>query len=655
MISNNTIQKIFDYARIEEVIGDFVRLKKSGVNYKGLCPFHNEKTPSFMVSPTKNIFKCFGCGESGNPITFVMKHEKYSYPEALRYLAEKYAIEIEEESSSTEDSQQIEEKESLFNLNSFAQKFFSEKLLYNETGQAIALSYLKQRGISKREIEKFLLGYSPDIWDAFTQHAVENGFTLPLLEKSGLVIFKDTNNCYDRFKGRIIFPVQNLTGRIVGFGGRLIGKNDNKAKYVNSPETEIYNKSKILYGLYQAKTKISQQDNCYLVEGYTDVIAMHRAKIENVVASSGTSLTKDQVRLLKRYTHHITILFDSDAAGVNATSRGIDLILEEGLNVKIVLFPEGDDPDSFVRKHTTEETKSFLEENAVDFITYKTKLLLEQDKNDPVKKAGFIKEIINTIALIPDPITRSVYVKNCSLSLDIDEEALQSHLSRELRRKSRKKLNITEPEPEPPLPKAEKQISKEMDDASDDEKNIIRFLIHYANETISFIKPQAAHKEKHQLDDDDIISSTVAAYIVNEIKKDGLAFDSDIFQKIFDEIATSVADNQKIPPHFFLNHADEIIKETTINLSMEANTLSDNWKNKHQILVPREETRIQHFAIWFLDNFRTRKLFRLLKENSEKIKNSKSDEEIKMLIEKQMKLINIKNKIGKKMKRVFLK
>jgi len=653
LISNSTIQKIIDYARIEEVVGDFVRLKKSGQNYKGTCPFHNEKTPSFIVNPSKNIFKCFGCGESGNPVTFIMKHEHYSYPEALKYLAVKYSISIEEDNTKEELQPEYEEKESLYALNAFAQKYFSKMLLESENGKAIAKTYLDSRGIKNKDIEKFSIGYNPDVWDAFTKHAIENGYSITLLEKAGLTVFKDTNNSYDRFKGRIIFPIQNITGRIVGFGARLIGKAENRPKYVNSPETEIYNKSKVLYGLFHAKTYISSKDNCFLVEGYTDVISMHRAGIENVVASSGTSLTTEQIRLIKRYTQNITILYDGDSAGIHASLRGMNMILEEGMNVKIVLFPEGEDPDSFSKSREAQEVRNYITNNAKDFIKFKTNLLLKEAENDPVKKASLIKEIVETIAVIPNGILRSIYIKECGTLLDISEQTLYNHLNKELRHN----LNKRKPEENNYIPEiteyiAEKQTIVDLDDASYDEKELICFMIKYANEKIYFIKDNTTKKD--EIRDDDKYALTIAEYYVKELIKDEIKFEDSNLQFIFDEFAMALEKNNILDENYFLNHQDNKIRSLVIDLITSPNLLSENWEKKHNIIVGTEEMQLSYFSDWYLDNYKSRKIYKLLKENSEKLKSAAEDE-YKDLMSFHRKLIKINTVLAKKMNRIFIK
>ena len=402
-----------DSARIEEVIGDFISLKKRGANYLGLCPFHNEKTPSFSVSPSKGIYKCFGCGKSGNSVGFVMEHEHYSYPEALKFVAKKYSIEIEEEVLTPEMQQELDERESMFALNGFAAKYFAENLFQSEEGKSIGLTYFKERDFRESAIEKFHLGYAINKWEDYSKHSLENGYKKEVLVKTGLGIEKD-NHVIDRFRGRVIFPIHNLTGKVIGFGGRILSSEKSTAKYINSPESEIYNKSKALYGIYFARNTMVKNDNCYLVEGYTDVISLHQAGIENVVASSGTSLTEDQIKLIKRFTPNITMLFDGDPAGIKASFRGIDLILEQGMNVKVVLFPDGQDPDSYVRAHRTTEVEEFIHDNAADFIKFKTNLLLDETVGDPAGRAKLIKDIVATIAHIPDGINRSVYIMNAA-------------------------------------------------------------------------------------------------------------------------------------------------------------------------------------------------------------------------------------------------
>lgn len=428
MIQKSTIDQVFDAARVEEVIGDFVQLKKSGSNYKGLSPFSDERTPSFMVSPVKQIWKDFSSGKGGNVVAFLMEHEHFSYPEAIKYLARKYGIEIEETEQTDEQKQQADERESMYLVSEFAKDYFKRQLLKTETGKAIGLSYFKERGFTKETIEKFGLGYSPDVWDAFTSEAIKQGYKLEFLEKTGLSIIKEEKQ-FDRFKGRVMFPIHSMSGRTLGFGGRILTNDKKAAKYLNSPESDIYHKSKVLYGIYYAKQSIAKEDNCYLVEGYTDVIQMHQAGIENVVSSSGTALTSEQIRLINRLTQNITVLFDGDAAGIRASIRGIDLILEQGMNVKVCGFPEGEDPDSFAKNNTENDIKEYLDHNSKDFISYKASLLVNEAKEDPIKKAGVIRDMVNSIAKIPDRIQQEIYLKECARIMEISENVLYSTLA----------------------------------------------------------------------------------------------------------------------------------------------------------------------------------------------------------------------------------
>ena len=428
MISKTTIDNVFETARVEEVIGDFVQLKRSGSNLKGLSPFTDERSPSFMVSPVKQIWKDFSSGKGGNVIAFLMEHEHFTYPEAIKYLANKYGIEVEETQQSDEQKEQANERESMYLVSEYANEFFQKRMHETDEGQAIGLSYFKERGFSPETIKKFDLGYSPDDWEVFTNTALEDGYKLEYLEKTGLTIVKE-NKRFDRFKGRVMFPIHSMSGRVLGFGGRILSNTKKAAKYLNSPESDIYHKSKVLYGIYHAKQAIAKEDNCYLVEGYTDVIQFHQSRIENTVSSSGTALTPEQIRLINRLTKNITVLFDGDAAGTRASLRGIDLILEQGMNVKVCPFPEGEDPDSFARSNSEDELREFLQENSYDFITYKASLLMDEAKNDPVKKADLIRDMVNSIAKIPDNIQREVYLQECSRIMDINEDVLYATLA----------------------------------------------------------------------------------------------------------------------------------------------------------------------------------------------------------------------------------
>ena len=537
MIPKNTVASILEAARIEEVVGEFVNLKRRGSNLIGLCPFHQEKTPSFTVSPSKGIFKCFGCGKAGDSARFVMEHEHYSYPEALRFLAKKYNIEIEEREPTAEELVAQNERERMFNVNTFAQQYFSQTLFESEEGRSIGLSYFKERDYREAIIKKFQLGYNPDGKDTFSQHAIKNGYNIEVLLKTGLSTGNE-ERFYDRFQARVVFPIHNLTGKVIGFGGRILQSDKSKAKYLNSPESEIYNKSKTLYGIYFAKNAISRLNQCLLVEGYTDVISMHQAGIENVVASSGTSLTTDQIRLVRRYTQNITMLYDGDKAGIGASLRGTDMILEEGMNVRVVVLPEGEDPDSFVRKNRTAEVEAFIQKQSKDFISFKTDLLLKESANDPIKKAGLVKEIVQTISLIPDPIYRTVYIKECSRMLDVAENTLMNELNKLLRQKLKKDLGNAIPEPAPEQqPQQEETVSPEdeLPPGYHQERELVKLLLHYADEQII---QETQDEEGFPVQ----YSESVAAFMINDLKNDQLRFNDITHQKIFDSYDRSLAE-----------------------------------------------------------------------------------------------------------------
>ncbi len=629
--------------RIEEVIGEFVNLKKSGQSLKGLSPFTDERNPSFYVSPAKNIFKCFSSGKGGNAVNFLMEHEHFTYPEALRYLAGKYAIEIVEREQTPEELQAVNEQEALFSVTAFAEKYFSETLFNSEKGQAIGLEYFKDREFREDTIREFQLGYCQDEWDAFTRQALHEGYKIEYLEKSGLTIVKEEKR-YDRFRGRVIFPIHNLSGRVTGFGGRTLKSGDNIPKYLNSPESEIYNKSKVLYGLYYAKNAIIRQDNCYLVEGYTDVISMYQAGIQNVVASSGTALTTDQIKLIKRYTTNITLLYDADTAGIKASFRGIDMILEEGMNIRIVLFPEGEDPDSFARKHRRKELEELITGQATDFISFKTRLLQEEAAGDPIKKASLIKEIINSIALIPDAISRSVYVKECSAMLDVGESALMNELNKIRRNRFRKKTQqyrADEP-PETITVPAEKQIETDPSDTRYQERDIIRLLLMYGNKQIVFTEEN---------EDGIPIENPVgvARFIVEEISRDDIIFRDKIYQKIFNVFAGELDSDRVIDEQFFINDEDQGVANTTIDLISSPYELSENWI-RNKITVVTEQDKLREAVYNTVLSFKARTIENRIIENQQKLKGATEDDAIILLSElKKLKDINmqINNQLGR--------
>lgn len=634
-------------ARVEEVVGDFVTLRKRGVNMIGLCPFHNEKTPSFTVSPAKGIYKCFGCGKAGNPVNFIMDHEHYTYPEALKFLARKYNIEIDEEEQTPEQIEALNEKESLFAVSTFAQKFFTDQLFNSEEGKAIGLSYFKNRDFREHIIEKFQLGYSPDVWEAFTQHALKNGFKKEFLVKSGLTIDKN-NRQFDRFSARVIFPIHNLSGRVIGFGGRILKKDDKKAKYINSPESDIYNKSQALYGIYFAKSAIIRKDNCLLVEGYTDVISLFQAGFENVVASSGTSLTTDQIRLIKRYTPNITILYDGDEAGLKASFRGIDMILEQGMNVKVVMFPQGEDPDSYVRNNRTAEVEEFLDKQAKDFIQFKTSILLNETKNDPVKKAGMIKEIVHSISMIPDAITRSVYVKECSYMMEMTEQTLVNELNKLLRKKFRQ--NIPDGPQEtiievPEIPVAS-QLELDNYDTSYQEKDVIRMLLNYGNEEIEF---EEIDEDKQKI----LVPVKVANFIVHDLDRDELKFSNQIYQRIFNEFLDFIREEKLPDQNHFVQHTSKKIQEAAINLIHSQHILSDKWELKARIEVVTEIQKLKVAVINSVLSFKAKKIEQLIRENQQQIKTTTDSNESLELMKHQKALKDISKTINQQLGRVI--
>ncbi|PIQ25782.1 MAG: DNA primase [Bacteroidetes bacterium CG18_big_fil_WC_8_21_14_2_50_41_14] len=641
MIDQTTIQSILETAHVEEVIGDFVSLKKRGANYLGLCPFHNEKTPSFSVSPARGIYKCFGCGKAGNVVNFVMEHEHYSYPEALKYLAKRYSIDIEEEEMTPEKQQELDERESLFAANTFINQYFIRNLFESEEGKAIGLSYFKQRDFRESTIREFGLGYAHESWDDYTREALKNGFKKEVLIKTGLTIEKD-GKLFDRFRGRVMFPIHNLTGTVIGFGARILSSDKSKAKYLNSPESEIYFKSKVLYGIYFARTAIVKQNSCYLVEGYTDVISLYQAGIHNVVSSSGTSLTIDQIKLIKRYTPNITILYDGDPAGIKASFRGIDLILEQGLNVKVVLFPEGEDPDSYAKSHRTSETEEFITKTAVDFLTFKTNLLLNETTGDPAGRAALIKEIVQSISLIPDPINRTVYIQECSVVMGMPEQTLMNELNKLVRNRFGKKNDI-EPENlihEEPKQLLESQLEADPLSIRFQENEIMRWVLTYGNHLITFKDEENGIEE----------TISVAAYFVSDLEEDQLKFENPIYNKIFDEYKKATLNGQTVSETFFANHPDKEIAQTTILLITSPYHLSENWE-KNQIFVKLESDELKQNAIEILMAFKLRLIGKQLKEIAKKMQHVTDEAEIFVLQQQHFELKKLEILIAKELNR----
>ncbi len=583
MITKQTIDLVFETARLEEVIGEFVQLKKSGSSFKGLSPFTDEKTPSFMVSPVKQIWKDFSTGKGGNVISFLMEHEHFSYPEAIRWLAKKYNIEIEETEQSDEQKKQINERESMFLVSKFAKDYFHDLLLNSQKGRAIGLSYFKERGFREDIIEKFDLGYCKDEWDNFTNAALEKGYDLKYLKSTGLTIVKeggDRERKFDRFKGRVMFPIHSMSGRILGFGGRILTNDKKAAKYLNSPESDIYHKSKILYGIYQAKKEIAKEDTCFLVEGYTDVISFHQSGIENVVASSGTALTPDQIRLIRRLTNNITVLFDGDAAGIRASLRGIDLILEEGMNVKVVTFPDGEDPDSFAKSHSDADLKAYLKDKSQDFINFKVSLLMKDAQNDPVKKAGLIRDIVVSIAKIPDGIQREVYVQECARIMDISETVLFNELA-QLLNKSTQNQPREQRQPALQTIKTSKKETK-VNSLLILEKEIIRILLLYGNEEVAFINwIHGEDKYGRPILEKEEYMNTVCNELYLNLQEDEIEFTNEVFQSLYHEIIHQINQDEKISIERLITNEDNSIASlvTDVLMNEEKHILSD-WERK---------------------------------------------------------------------------
>ncbi|MEQ3663041.1 DNA primase [Olleya sp.] len=580
MITKSTIDQVYETARLEEVIGDFVQLKKAGSNFKGLSPFSEERSPSFVVSPVKQIWKDFSSGKGGNVVAFLMEHEHFTYPEAIKYLAKKYNIEIEETEQSNEQKQAQDKRESLYLVSEFASSYFQNTLHNTDQGKAIGLSYFKERGFTTETIKKFELGYSLDQWSAFTDAALKKGYNLEFLEATGLTIVKETKQ-FDRFKGRVLFPIQSMSGRVLGFGGRILTNDKKAAKYLNSPESDLYHKSKVLYGIYHAKQSIANEDNCYLVEGYTDVIQFHQTGIKNVVSSSGTALTSDQIRLINRLTKNITVLFDGDAAGMRASLRGIDLILEQGMNVKVCTFPEGEDPDSFAKSNTLEELTAYLDQNAKDFIQFKASVLYESAKNDPIKKAETIRDIVNSIAKIPDRIKTEIYIQECARIMDISEEVLFSTLAQ----MTNKEQNEAAKQPQNPqafeVIKSQPAVKK-VDVQYTLERKIIEILLLYGNRKEDFEDLVLKEADNGQLELEPVVQEAkVFEKIYLDLQEDEMEFLNPQFKDIYFAIIEALNQNPEFKIESIINTIDPVLASeiTSILMEDERYALSDWHRN----------------------------------------------------------------------------
>ena len=612
MIKKETIDAIFEAARVEEVIGDFVQLKKAGSNYKGLSPFVNEKSPSFMVSPAKQIWKDFSSGKGGNAISFIMEHEHFSYPEALRYLANKYQIEIEETEQTDLEKQALNERESLFVVNEFAKKYFHDVMLKTDEGLAIGHSYFKERGFTEDTIKTFQLGYSPDQWDAFTNEAISKGYQLEFLEKTGLTIVKD-DKTFDRFKGRVMFPIQSMSGRVLGFGGRILTNDKKAAKYLNSPESDIYHKSKILYGIFQAKQEIASKDTCYLVEGYTDVIQMYQAGIKNVVASSGTALTPDQIRLVNRLTKNITVLFDGDAAGMRASLRGIDLILEAGMNVRVCTFPDGDDPDSFAKKTPIDELQRYLKETATDFIRFKANLLMKEAGGDPIKKADVIRDIVVSISKVPDYIQREVYVQECASIMDISEDVLFSTLAqigkKELQEANKKFVQEKKMEVVKDTPTETKE---KVDVMYLLERKIIEILLIYGNYEEDFDEHELKVEDEKVVTVKKQVKRKVFDKVFLSLQEDEIEMSNPVFQTIYNNIITFYHTHENWNLESYLTQvAPELSSEITSIIMDEERYNLHQWE-KQNIIVKTKDLGVQQYVTETILTLRSFLIFEII-------------------------------------------
>lgn len=645
MIDQATIQKIFDAADVLEVISDFVSLKKRGVNYVGCCPFHNEKTGSFTVSPAKGIYKCFGCGKGGNVVNFIMEHEQMSYVEALRYLAARYNILIEEKELSEEEKREKSERESMLIVTNYAEDFFVSQLFDTDEGKSVGMGYLQRRGLDEATVRKFGLGYNPEAWDAFTKSALEKGYKKEFLVKTGLTI-ESEKGLFDRFRARVMFPIRDIAGKIIAFGGRIMTNDKKSAKYLNSPESEIYHKSRTLYGIYFAKKSIIRENRCYLVEGYLDVISFHRKGIENTVASSGTSLTIEQIRLIRRLTPNVTIIYDGDAAGIKASLRGIDLVLEEGLNVRVVSLPDGEDPDSFALSHTPEELLAYIREHETDFINFKTKLLLGQAGDDPIERAKLIGDIVRSISLIPDAITRSVYVRETANMMKVEENILYNEIARIRTEKNaetaHQNYKAVQPAPRPaPRQTAQQDYSSESL-CEIEEMVLIRYLLLFGDlELYEEIRDGVTH------------SVSVGEYIIRELGEDELELFNPGLRKIQNDYRDHYKTAGFIPAKFFIGHADPAVSSITANILSEPYELSKIWKSLDSA-SDSEANILSELLPKILDNYKIRRVEILTREADEKIlelQKSGDTEEIQVWLRQKNSINAIRRRLNDKLHR----
>ncbi|KWW29046.1 MAG: DNA primase [bacterium P3] len=641
MIGQETIQRIRDAARIEEVVGEFVTLKKRGASFQACCPFHNEKTPSFHVNPARGIFKCFGCGEAGDSVSFLMKHEHYSYPEALRYLARKYHIEIDEEQPSEEERQRQSERDALFHLTEFAQQYFADILYNDEEGRSVGLSYLHSRGLTDGVIRKFGLGYCKDEWTDFTDHARRSGYSDEVLTKTGLTVFKEeAGRAYDRFRARVMFPIFSISGRVLGFSGRVLTSGKQSAKYVNSPESDIYTKGNSLYGLYQARQAISRQDKCYLVEGNVDVVSMFMSGVENTVASCGTALTTQQIRLIKRYTTHVTVLYDGDAAGIKATLKAVDLLFAEGMHVRMVLFPDGDDPDSYAQKYGSEQLQRYLAEHEENFLLYRMRVAGDEIRRDPIRKAELENAIVHSIALVPDPLERSEYVVQCASIFAVSDQTLTTLVAKAIARQRQQPSQAapavtTGPDgpsvvSETPSPiqdgASAPQQAAPVGEVSPQEHKLISLLVCHGHQSIP--------------------AGRVADLIVKDLEDDELQFDHPVLQRIFNLFQQALQAGQPLPDaNFFARTDDTAMRNMALEMLMSGYTISPRWKDKH-IYVPTPEERLAADVVESVLSFKARKVEQRMQSVDMQLKTCTDEEVMFQLLAEKNELKKLHIAIG---------
>ena len=654
MISQTTIDNVFETARVEEVIGDFVVLKKSGSNFKGLSPFSDERTPSFMVSPAKQLWKDFSSGKGGSVVSFLMEHEHFSYPEAIKYLANKYGIEVEETERTDEQKEKATQKENLFIVSDYAKEYFHKTLLNVEEGKAIGLSYFKERGFTQKTIEKFSLGYSLDKWDAFTNTAIKKGYQLEFLEKTGLTIVKGEKQ-FDRFKGRVVFPIQSMSGRTLGFGGRILTNDKKAAKYLNSPESDIYHKSDVLYGLYQAKSVISKDDNCYLVEGYTDVLQFNQSGIINVVSSSGTALTPNQIRLINRLTKNITVLYDGDDAGLRASIRGIDLILEQGMNVKVCTFPEGEDPDSFAKNNSIEVLKEYLNENSKDFITFKANLLVKVADNDPIKKANTVHEIITSISKIPDDIKKEIYIQECSRLMNIEESTLYSSLAQKLKKQNKELSKKLQKKNVPfNVISSEKQSFKKVDHQFELEKKIIELLLIYGVKEEEFEEISIDINDEGEISHtSEIIKSKVFEKIYLDLQEDETEFANDSFKEMYQLIIEEFNTYQNFKAERLIRKLPPEKAELITHILFDSERYElHNWIGQ-EIYVKDKNQTISQVVSETIFNLRRYLISMKINELAQDIKNLKDESLKKETLKETFEYTALKKLLSDKLNRVL--